>query len=85
MLESPDLRDRAVRSAMNAAGCDEGEMERIVSDYLYHREKKLIREESRGITERLKEAEQRGDEEALRELLQRKRDVLAAMRTKSAK
>ncbi|MGD0228943.1 MAG: DNA primase [Syntrophorhabdales bacterium] len=85
VLERPDLREKAVRSAMDVAEYDEQEMERIVSDYLYHRENKLIREESKGITTMLAEAEKRGDEEALRELLERKRTMMAAMRNKSAK
>ena len=36
------------------------------------------------MTEKLSEAEKRGDEEALRELLERKREALAAMKNKSA-
>jgi DNA primase len=85
VLERPELREKAVRLSMDAAGCDEQEMERIVSDYLCYLEKKLIREEARGITEKLAEAEKRGDEKALQELLERKRRVLTAMRQKSAK
>ena len=45
---------------------------RFWSDYLYHAENRLIREEAKGITERLAEAEKRGDEKALRELLEKK-------------
>ena len=85
VLERPELREKAVAAALGGAECDEQEVERIVSDYLSHRENKLIREEGREITERLAEAEKRGDEEALRELLERKRSVLTAMKNKSAK
>ena len=85
VLEKPELREKAVRLSMDAAGCDEQEMERIVSDYLCYLEKKVICEEARGITERLAEAEKRGDEKALQELLERKRNVLTAMKHKSAK
>src|SRR5208337_2103168 len=40
VLERPELREKAVRSSMDAAGCDEQEMERIVLDYLSYVEKK---------------------------------------------
>ncbi len=85
VLERPELREKAVAAALGGAECDEQEVERIVSDYLCHRENKLIREQGREITERLADAEKRGDEEALRELLEKKRNVLTAMKNKSAK
>ena len=85
VLERPELREKAIRSSMDAAGCDEEEMGRIVSDYLCHVEKKSIREEARGITERLAEAEKRGDERALQELLEKKRSIVTAMKHKSVK
>ncbi len=85
VLEKPELREKAVAAALGGAECDGEEVERIVSDYLCHRENKLIREQGREITEKLAEAEKRGDEEALRELLERKRNALTAMKNKSAK
>ncbi len=85
VLERPELREKAVAAALGGAECDEQEVERIVSDYLCHRENRLIREQAREITEKLAEAEKKGDEEALRELLERKRNVLTAMKNKSAK
>jgi DNA primase len=85
VLERPELREKAVAAALGGAECDEQEVGRIVSDYLCHRENKLIREQGREITEKLVEAEKRGDEEALRELLERKKNVLTAMKNKSAK
>jgi DNA primase len=85
VLERPELREKAVAAALGGAECDEQEVERIVADYLCHRENRLIREQAREITERLAEAEKRGDEEALQELLERKRNVLTAMKNKSAK
>jgi hypothetical protein len=70
---------------MDTAGCDEHEMDKILSDYLQYAENRLIREEAKGITERLAKAEEQGDEEALRELLERKMQVVTAMKHKSAK
>jgi hypothetical protein len=85
VLDRTELREKAVSAAMDVADCDEHEMERILSDYLYHMRNTLIQEEAKGITERLAEAEKRGDEKALQELLERKREVVAAMKYKSAK
>ena len=85
VLERPELREIAARSAMEVTECDEQEMDKVLSDYLCHGENRLIREEAKGITERLVEAEKRGDEEALRELLEKKLQVVTAMKYKSAK
>jgi DNA primase len=85
VLEKQELRERAVGASMDVAGYDEPEMEKILVDYLFHIESKLIMEEAKGITVRLAEAEKRGDEKALQELLERKKHVLAAMKFKSAK
>ena len=57
VLEEPELREMAVSSAMDVAECDEQEMEKILADYLSHAEHRLIREEAKGITEKLAEAE----------------------------
>jgi len=85
ILEKPELREMAVCSALDTAECDEREMDQILSDYLLHAKNRLIREEARGITERLAEAEKQGDEKALRELLDKKMQVVTAMKHKSAK
>jgi DNA primase len=85
VLERPELREIAVSSAMDVTECDEQEMDKVLSDYLYHAENRLIREEAKGITERLIEAEKRGDKEALKELLEKKLQVVTAMKFKSAK
>jgi hypothetical protein len=85
VIERPELRDIAISSTMDTAGCDEQEMDKILSDYLQYAKSRLIREEAKGITERLAKAEEQGDEKALRELLQRKMEVVTAMKHKSAK
>ncbi len=85
VLEKPELREKAVAAALGGGECNDQEAEQIVSDYLRHRENKLIREQAREMTEKLLDAEKRGDEAALRELLERKREALAAMKNKSAK
>ncbi len=85
VLEEPELREMAVSSAMDVAECDEQEMEKILADYLSHAEHRLIREEAKGITEKLAEAERLGDEKSLIELLEKKMQVVTAMKHKSAK
>ncbi len=85
VLEKPELREMAIGSAMDVAEYDEHEMDKILTDYLYHAEYRLICEEAKDITERLAEAEKQGDEKTLRELLEKKMQVVAAMKRKSAK
>ena len=85
VLERPELRQKAAAAALGGTDYDEHEAEKVVSDYLRHREQKRIRGQAREITEKLSEAEKRGDEAALRELLERKKSVLAAMKNESAK
>lgn len=85
VLERPELREMALSSAMDMEECDDQEVDKILSDYICHATGKLIREEAKGITERLVEAEKRGDEKALKELLEMKMQVVTAMKYKSAK
>ena len=56
-----------------------------MSDYLSYVENRITREEHMGITAMLADAEKRGDEGALRELLERRGNVLTALKNKSAK
>lgn len=85
VLERPELREMAASAAMELTECDEQEMDRVLADYLYHAENRLIQEEAKGITERLIEAEKQGDEKTLKELLEKKMQVVTAMKFKSAK
>jgi len=85
VLEEAELREKAVSSAMDVAEYDEQEMEKILVDYLDHAEHRFMREEAKDITERLAEAERRGDEKGLIELLEKKMQVVTAMKHKSAK
>ncbi len=80
-LEKGDTRDFIVRTSFEMAECDEDESMRIVSDYLKYVEKKHVKVEAQRITERLSEAEKRGDEKAVMELLQQKRQVLAFIKS----
>jgi hypothetical protein len=85
VLDRAELREKAVSTAMDVAECELQEMERMLVDYVSHMENSLIREKAKGITERLAEAEKRGDMKTLQELLEKKRQVVAAMKCKSAK
>jgi DNA primase len=85
VLEEPELREKALKAAMDVTEHSEPEMERLFTDYLYHTDSIQIREEASRITERLAEAERIGDEKALLELLERKRQIATAMKYKSAK
>lgn len=81
LLEKAELRDFVVQTAFEMAGCDEAESKRILSDYLRYLEMKQAKEEARRITERLSEAERKGDDREVMELLQQKRQVLASIKS----
>jgi DNA primase len=85
MLEGDELKNSVLNSALEVAEYPVDEMEKVIQDYCQHIEKKRLREEAKEITDRLSEAEQKGDERALAELLERKRQVVQVMRSKSAK
>ena len=79
-LERPDLKDLVINAVFDVAGYEEDELEKVFLDYVRHAEKKSIKEKAKGITERMLEAEKRGDEKQLMELLEEKRRVLAFMK-----
>jgi hypothetical protein len=81
VLEKDEVRDFVMRTSFDMAECDEGESTRVLSDYLKYVEKKHARGQAQKITERLSEAEKSGDEEAVMELLQQKRQVLAFIKS----
>ena len=81
LLEKTELRDFVVQSAFDMAECDETESKQILSDYLKHVEKKRMKAEAERITERLSEAEKKGDDKEVMELLQQKRQVLAFIKS----
>ncbi|OPY79027.1 MAG: DNA primase [Syntrophorhabdus sp. PtaU1.Bin153] len=80
-LETDALKNLVLRSSLDTAEYDELESERIVIDYFRYLEKNSIKEESQRITEKLSEAEKRGDEEEIMKLLERKRKVLELMKS----
>jgi len=81
ILEKEALRDFVINAAFDTAEYNEDDLERVLWDYFKHVEKKFMREESKKITERLSEAEKRGDEKEIMELLQEKRQVLALIKS----
>jgi DNA primase len=85
LLEGDELKNSVLSSALEVAEYPADEMERVIQDYCEHIERKRLKEEAKEITDRLAEAEQKGDERALAELLERKRQVVQVMRSKSAK
>ena len=85
MLEGDELKNSVLSSALEVAEYPADEMEKVIQDYCQHVERKKLKEEAKEITDRLAEAEQKGDERALAELLERKRQVVQVMRSKSAK
>jgi DNA primase len=84
-LEGDELKDAVLSSALEVSEYPETEMEQVILDYCSHAERKRLKEESKRITDRLAEAEKKGDQQTLAELLERKRQVVEVMRSKSVK
>ncbi|NLW34231.1 DNA primase [Syntrophorhabdus aromaticivorans] len=80
-LEVDALKDLVLRSSLDTAEYDELESERVVIDYFRYLEKNSIKKESQRITEKLLEAEKKGDDEEIMKLLERKREVLELMKS----
>ena len=85
ILEKPGLREIVTGAVLEVADYSSEDMERMVRDFFLYMEQKQVREESRRITAQLTEAEKNGDDAAIRELMERKREVLMFLKSKSAK
>jgi hypothetical protein len=79
-LEGANLKDLVSKAVFDVAGYEEDELESLFLDYVRHVERRSIKEQAKGITERMLEAEKRGDEKQIMELLEEKRRVLAFMK-----
>jgi len=82
-LERDDLRELVLSSVMSIADYDELESKKVVADYFTYLERNFVREESHRITERLLDAEKRGDEAELMQLLHQKRQILELLKVGS--
>jgi DNA primase len=72
-LEDDDLRSLVLDAVFHSAEFVDDEPEKVFFDYFRYVEKQFFKEESKKITERLSEAERRGDEKEITELLKQKR------------
>ena len=79
-LENVDLRSMVLDAVFASVECVEDEPEKVFFDYFKHIEKQFFKEESKKITEKLSEAERRGDEKEIIKLLEQKRQVLTYMK-----
>lgn len=75
-LDKEDLKGLVLKAAFDDTGSGHDESERVLSDYFKHIERQYFKEESKRITEKLADAEKRGDREAIVELMEQKRQVL---------
>lgn len=80
-LDRKEQREFVLKSVFDDIEPDKGELERVVWDYVRHVRRESVLEKARNITERLLDAEKRGDENAITELLDQKRQVLAIMKS----
>jgi DNA primase len=83
-LEEEELRSFVLSASLDAGDCEE-EPDRIIWDYVRYIETRVHKSHLKNITERLSEAEKRGDEKLIAELLQETRQVLAYIKTNSVK
>jgi DNA primase len=81
VIEKDEMKDLAINGVFDVAECTEDELKIILQDYFKHLEKNFIKEKAKKITEMLYEAEKRGDEKVIIELLEKKRQMLVFMKT----
>jgi DNA primase len=81
VIEKDEMKDLAINGVFDVAECTEDELKIILQDYFKHLEKNFIKEKAKKITEMLSEAEKRGDEKVIIELLEKKRQMLVFMKT----
>ena len=79
-VEDEAIRDAAVRADFSVTEYSDAEMEQFIADYLSHMDRKTWKEKAREITQRLSEAEKRGDERLIQELLEEKMLVLSSVK-----
>ncbi len=84
-LENGELKEFVLNSVFAEFESDEENQQRVVWDYVHHLERESVLQEARRITERLLEAEKRGDDTAVAELLGKKRQILATMKSSLVK
>ena len=65
-LEKEDLRSLVLDAAFDSVPESADEPEKVFFDYFKHIERQFFKEESKKITEKLSEAERKGDEEAIK-------------------
>ncbi|MBP7529430.1 MAG: toprim domain-containing protein, partial [Syntrophorhabdaceae bacterium] len=75
-LDKEDLKGLVLDAAFGDGHMDPDEPEKVLLDYFKHIERQFFREQSKKLTEKLAEAERKGDAAAITELLEQKRQVL---------
>ncbi|HPP06662.1 MAG TPA: toprim domain-containing protein, partial [Syntrophorhabdaceae bacterium] len=79
-IEEEHLKSIACECALMTFEGSEEELEKTLTDYLKHVEKKFIKEELKKITQQLVDAENRGDDLVIMGLLNEKRQVLSLLK-----
>ena len=82
-IDDESLRECAVRSTFSVHDYDDEHLDKIVCDFLEYKEQWELKKVGKSITEELAEAERKGDEKRMGELLRKKREVLSAIKQKS--
>jgi DNA primase len=76
VFDKEDLRNLVLSAAFDPIPGSAEEPEKVLLDYMRHIERQFFREKSKKITEKLAEAESKGDVAAIAELLKQKAQVL---------
>ncbi len=79
-LDTEDLKHLVLEAVFGPVELIDSEAERVFEDYIKYTEKQFYREQSRQITEKLSDAERKGDESEILRLMEQKRQVLAYMK-----
>lgn len=77
VLDKEDLKALVLDAAFDRIPEDADEPEKVFLDYFRHIERQFFRDKSKKITEKLAEAETKGDAAAITELMEQKKQVLA--------
>jgi DNA primase len=84
-LDKQELKELVLDSIFDEGSSDEGELERVLWDYLRHEERQFLMDQARQITVKLSAAEKKGDQMEIMALLEKKKRVLTVMKSNQLK
>ncbi len=83
LFKNEDLKNYVINAVFNTSESDKDEAEKILIDYATYIKRMFFYEESKRITKSLIEAEKKGDEKTISELLNKKKEILKFIKSKT--